>query len=376
MHIVKVVIRQLMLPQKTPFRLSYRVSSYKNPLLVEVHDEEGIVGYGECNVTDGPYFSGETIGSAFHLLKHFLIPELFKGDVPSPEIFFDRTQWIRRNRKARGAVDMALWNLYAKEQGKAEAVLLGKYRERVPGGRSLGIQENPDALVRKVEKALDEGYRRIKVKIKPGYDIAYLAAVRKEFGNIPLSCDANGAYTLNDAALLKELDDFHMTMIEQPLGYDDIVDHSHLQAILKTPICLDESVESLEDARKALSLGSCRTINIKLSRVGGMTEARRIQNMAKEKGLRVWCGSTFETGIGAGHNIAAASMENYGYDSDIMNSLDLFKEEDLITRPVTMETDGTFIVPDRPGSGFEPIPERLESHTTEKWEFLRSDFEK
>ena len=369
MRIRKVVLRQIYMRQKTPFRLSYRVSSYKNPYLVEVVDEDGISGWGECNVTDGPFFSGETTGSAFQVLTKYLIPDALDKKFSTPEEFFDRTSWIRRNRKARGAVDMALWNLYAKEQGKSEAELLGKARDSIPAGISIGIQDTPEKLVEEAGKALRKGYRKLKLKIKPGKDLDYVRAAREAFPEVPIGVDANGAYTLDDVVRLKELDAFHLTMIEQPLSYDDIVDHAHLQAVLQTAVCLDESVESLGDACRAIALGSCRTINIKLSRVGGLTEARRIAEYAGEKGVPVWCGSTFESGVGAGHNLAAASMANYRYPADIMETGDMFPESEWITRPVLLGKDGTIPVPEVPGSGYDPVPEALAAHTAGQWIF-------
>lgn len=370
MKISYVAVRHISLKRKEAFRLSYRVDDKKEPLIVEIHDNEGRVGYGECNAIEGPWFNEETTGSALYLLKNFLIPALLKQKtIQSPEEFFDQTSWIRRNRMARASIDTALWNLYAKEKEKPEYQLLGGVKRKVIGGISIGIQKTPEILVEKIRTFLDEGYQRIKIKIRPGEDLEYIRAVRKAFGGIILSCDANSAYTLKDLARLKEIDQYGLSMIEQPLGYDDIVDHAILQKQLKTRICLDESINSLDDARRAISLGSCQVINIKVSRVGGLTEARRIQALAMSKGIPVWCGSTFETGIGSGHNIAAATLPGYTEPNDIFSTADFFDEDNWITAPVVVDSNGTLSVSDKVGTGFEPIPEELERHTLQKWEF-------
>ena len=247
---------------------------------------------------------------------------------------------------------------------------MGGVKRKVIGGISIGIQKTPEFLVEKIEKFLAEGYQRIKIKIRPGEDLEYIKEVRKAFDDIPLSCDANSSYKLEDLARLREIDQYGLSMIEQPLGYDDIVDHATLQKQLKTRICLDESINSLDDARRAISLGSCRVINIKVSRVGGLTEARRIQALAKSKGIPVWCGSTFEIGIGSGHNIAVATLPGYTEPNDIFSTADFFDENNRVTAPVMVEPDGTLQVSDEIGTGFEPIPKELEGHTLQKWDFM------
>ena len=372
MDISYVVVRHISLKRKEAFRLSYRVDDKKEPLIIEIHDSEGRVGYGECNVIAGPWFNEETTGSALYLLKNFLIPALLKKKiVETPEKFFDETRWIRRNRMARASIDTALWNLYAKEQEKPEYELLGGTRKKIVGGISIGIQNTPEQLVEKIRGYLEKGYQRIKIKIRPGEDIQYVQRVRDVFGNIVLSCDANSAYTLQDIDRLKELDQYGLSMIEQPLGYDDLVEHAMLQKEIKTRICLDESINSIDDARRAISIGSCQVINIKVSRVGGLTEARRIQALAREHGIPVWCGSTFETGIGSGHNIAAATLPGYTEPNDIFSTETFFDEHNQVTPPVMVGPDGTVWVSEKVGTGIEPIPENLESHTLQKWKFAK-----
>jgi O-succinylbenzoate synthase len=361
----------MVLPFKHPFETSFGVSTEKDFFMVELKDDDGIKGYGECAALSGPFFDEETTMGALYIVKNYLIPSLLAaGDIKTPEQFFDSTQWIRRNRMARASVDCALWDLYSKELGISESEALGGDKGQVEAGVSLGIEKTPDDLLKTIDSFLNQGYRRIKCKIKPGYDIQYLSAIRKEFGDIVLTCDANSSYTLNDIDILREIDSMNLLMIEQPLACDDIVDHSHLQAVMHTPICLDESIDSLDDARRAIALGSCRIINIKVSRVGGLTEAKRIQEYAGQHGVYVWCGAMMETGIGRGHNIAAASMPYYKYPNDMPASGRHF-DEDLAMPQVYIDKNSMIAVPDRPGMGFEPVQEQLDSYTKEKWEFKR-----
>ena len=279
MKITKVILRRLALKKKgAGFRTSFAQITQKDFSLIELHSDSGLVGYGECSPLFFPWYSEETTLGAISVLQTVLIPSLLDaGEIASPEEFFDATSWIRRNRMARAAVDCALWDLWSKEQGLPEYKALGGVRSAVEAGVSLGIEPTPDDLCRTVEKYMKQGYRRVKCKIKPGHDIQYLSAVRERFGDIMLMVDANSAYTLNDIPLFKELDDLGLLMIEQPLASDDIVDHRHLQAAIRTPICLDESIDTIDDARRAIELGRCKIINIKVARVGGLTEARRIQ---------------------------------------------------------------------------------------------------
>lgn len=371
MKISHATIRHIVLPFKYFFETSFGVSTKKDFFIVELCDEEGFKGYGECAALAGPFFDEETTTGALYIVKHYLIPILLSTEnIETPEKFFDETKWIRRNRMARASVDCALWDLYSKELGIPESKALGGNKKTVEAGISLGIEKTPDDLLKTIDHFLQQGYRRIKCKIKPGYDIQYLSAVRKEFGNITLTCDANSSYTLKDIDLLREIDAMNLLMIEQPLACDDIVDHSHLQAVMKTPICLDESIDSFDDARRAIALGSCRIINIKVSRVGGLTEARRIQEYAGKHGVYVWCGAMMETGIGRGHNIAAASMPYYRYPNDMPASGRHF-DKDLAMPQIHIDKNSMVAVPDRSGMGFEPVQEDLDFYTKEKWEFDR-----
>ena len=369
MKIKKVVLRELELKHKVGFRTSFGVSTVKNFSVIEVHDSDGNVGYGECSPFFRPWYNEETTGGAIIILKNFLIPELFNfGEFKTPEDFWFHTGWIRRNRMARSAVDCALWELYSKQMGIPEWKALGGVKTEVEAGISLGIEKTPDDLCRKVEESLKKGYHRVKCKIGPGHDIQYLSAVRKQFGDIMLMADANSAYTLDHIPVFKEIDDLHLLMIEQPLADNDIVDHRHLQAAIKTPICLDESIDSLEDARRAIELGSCRIINIKVARVGGLTEARRIQKYAGERNVFSWSGGMLDAGIARMHNIAVATLPYYVYPNDIPNS-DRYYAEDIVSPSTFVDENGKIQVPQEVGTGFKPNMEVIEKATVNKWEF-------
>lgn len=371
MKISKVVIRRMSLDFKVPFRTSFGLNTRKDFSIVELHDSDGNVGCGACSAFWRPWYNEETTEGALFVIKEFLVPALFDaGDFKDPEWFFDHTSWIRRNRMARASVDCALWELYSKELGIPEYKALGGVRNEIEAGVSLGIEDTPDKLLKTIEKYMNQGYRRVKCKIKPGYDIQYMRAVRKEFGDIMLMVDANSAYTLNDIDLFKEMDELGLLMIEQPLASDDIVDHRHLQAAIKTPICLDESIDSVDDARRAIELGSCRIINIKVARVGGLTEARRIQKLAGEKGVYSWCGGMVDDGVARGHNMAVATLPYYRYPNDIPGS-DRYYADDIVTPSTHIDSHAKIQLPDIPGTGFELNRDVVEKHTLEKWEFTK-----
>ena len=370
MKITKVVLRRLALKMKgSGFRTSFANVTQKDFSVIELHGDSGLVGYGECSALFYPWYNEETTLGAIGVLQSVLIPSLLDaGEIASPEAFFDATSWIRRNRMARAAVDCALWDLWSREQGLPEYKALGGVRDSVEAGVSLGIEPTPDDLCRTVEKYMKQGYRRVKCKIKPGHDIQYLAAVRERFGDIMLMADANSAYTLDDIPLFKEIDDLGLLMIEQPLACDDIVDHRHLQAAIKTPICLDESIDTIDDARRAIELGSCRIINIKVARVGGLTEAKRIQQYAGERGVYSWCGGMVDAGVARGHNLAVATLPYYRYPNDIPGS-DRYYAEDTVTPSSFVDEHAHVAVPDRPGMGFELNREVVDRLTVEKWQY-------
>ncbi|MGN0837556.1 MAG: o-succinylbenzoate synthase [Pyramidobacter sp.] len=372
MKIVKAVLRRLQLKMNgAGFRTSFGLITQKDFSLLELYDDNGLMGCGECSAMYYPWYNEETTAGAISVLQTVLIPSLFDaGDIKDPESFFDATSWIRRNRCARSAVDCALWDLYSKAQGVPEYKALGGVRNQVEAGVSLGVEKSPDDLCRTVEKYMKQGYRRVKCKIKPGQDIQYLRAVRERFGDIMLMADANSAYSLSDISLFKEMDDLNLLMVEQPLASDDIVDHRHLQAAIKTPICLDESIDSIDDARRAIELGSCRIINIKVARVGGLTEARRIQKYAGEHGVYCWCGGMLDAGVARGHNLAVATLPYYRYPNDIPGS-DRYYAVDIVSPSTYVNEQAMVQVPDRPGMGFELKRDVIDSLTVDKWEYKK-----
>lgn len=374
MRIEKAVIRQMKLPFKTGFRTSFGTTVVKDFLLVELYDAEGRLGLGECSAFMRPWYNEETTVGARYVIREFLLSELLRAEeIASPEAFFDQTAWIRRNRMARSAVDCALWDLWSREQGISEWRALGGTKNVIESGVSLGIEKSPAELLRTIEKYLGQGYRRVKCKIAPGYDLEYLRAARREFGGIMLMADANSAYTLDDIDTFRAMDELDLLMIEQPLASDDIVDHRHLQAAIRTPVCLDESVDSVDDARRAIELGSCRVINIKVARVGGLTEARRIQEFASRHNVGCWCGGMVDAGVARGHNIAAATLPNYVYPNDIPSS-DRYYADDLVTPSTFIDREAHITASERPGTGFEPDWAVIEKHTVEKEVLTRADF--
>jgi O-succinylbenzoate synthase len=370
MQIKKVVLRKMKMEMKVPFETSFGVTTSKQFIMVELHTKNHI-GYGDCSAFAAPWYNEETTETAWHILQEYLVPILYSNDeISHPEQIQEQVEWIRRNKMAKASIDCALWDLYAKERNISVAKALGGTRHEIETGISLGIQKSPEDLVRVVEKYMGEGYHRVKIKIKPGKDLQYLSAVRKEFGDIMLMADANSAYTLNDLELFKELDKLNLLMIEQPLAHDDIVDHRKLQSMMKTRICLDESIHSVEDARKAIELGSTKTINIKVARVGGLTEAKKIHDLCQIHDIPVWCGGMLDTGIARAHNIAVASLPNYQFPGDVPAS-DRYWEHDLMSPSVIIDKNAMIKVPTTPGIGFEPVAEFVDRFTLEKKEIVR-----
>lgn len=370
MQITKIVLRKMKMDFKVPFVVSFGAQKDKHFIAVEVHTKDH-VGYGDCSAFAHPFYNEETITTAWHIIQDFLVPLLFsKDEISHPEEVNALFSHIRRNKMAKAALDCAIWDLYAKEQNISLSKALGGTKDKIETGVSIGIQKSPDDLLRVVENHMAEGYRRVKVKIGPGHDINYLEAVRKRFGDIMLMADANSAYTLNDIELFKELDNLNLIMIEQPLSNDDIVDHAKLQAVMKTRICLDESIHSVDDARHAIELGSTKTINIKVARVGGLTEAKKIHDLCQSHDIPVWCGGMLDTGIARAHNIAISSLPNYKFPGDVPAS-DRYWKEDLTSPAVIIDKNAMIQVPEKAGIGFEPIPELMEAFSYEKKEILR-----
>ncbi len=332
------------------FSTSYGTVKNRELILVEVKDEVGITGWGEVVAFSTPWYTEETIQTCFHILENFLIPSLLGKNIEHPSEVTTLFRSIKRNHMAKAALDCAVWDLYAKREGVPLSTLLGGTRKTIEAGVVIGINELP-VMIKTIEKHVQEGYKRFKVKIKPGNDYEVIKGIRQHFPTLPLMADANSGYTLQDIDLLKRLNDFHLMMIEQPLDSDDIIDHAQLQKQLKTPICLDESIVSYEDARKAIELGSCQVINVKIGRVGGLSEAVKIHDLCKKTGIQLWVGGMLESGISRAHNIALASLPHFTIPGDISAS-SRYWNQDVISPEVTL-SDGEILVPTSAGIGYE-----------------------
>ena len=361
MRLRKITLREIHLPMIAPFETSFGVSELRRILLVET-DVDGVVGWGEATAGEDPYYSYETVETAWLIIRDYLWPLLRAKEFASAADVWEMLALVRGHNMAKGGLEAAIWDAEAKQKNMPLAKLLGGTLDEIICGVSIGIQPSIDALLAKVEKELAAGYQRIKIKIKPGKDIEPTRALRERFPRIRLMVDANSAYTLNDAARLKELDAFYLIMMEQPLGWDDIYSHAELQRQLDTPICLDECIHDYEHARAAIEIGACRIINIKLGRVGGHTQARRIHDLCKGKGIPVWCGGMLESGIGRAHNIAMSTLTNFTLPGDVSASK-RYWAEDIIEPEVGVTRQGTIRVPTGPGIGYAPRIERIESLT-------------
>lgn len=369
MRIDAIFLRELHIPLVQPFETSFGVTTNRRVLLVELK-AEGLTGWSECVAGEHPYFSEESIDSAWQVLLGELAPALAAAEPEHggkcPELF----RKVRGNRMAKAGLENAVWDLEAQMRGVPLAELLGGIRERIVCGVSIGIQPTVDRQLAEIEKELASGYRRVKLKCRPGWDVKVFEAVRNRWPDIVLSCDANSSYRLNEADHIVAWDSFDLLMIEQPLWSDDFYFHSLLQKRLETPICLDESIRNRRDALAAIDMESCRIINIKVGRVGGFSEAIAVHNAAQERGIPVWCGGMLETGIGRAHNIALASLENFRLPGDVSASKRYWKE-DIIEPWVEVSAQGEIRVPDSPGRGFE-VREDLVDRLTVRKEEIRA----
>ncbi|PIC73666.1 o-succinylbenzoate synthase [Sporosarcina sp. P17b] len=361
MKVEKLVIRKLSMDLKHPFETSFMTQTNRTFMIIEAHGE-GLVGYGECVATAYPYYSEETVSTAYSIIDEFLSKLVVGKDFDHPDEFNEQFARIKRNNMAKAGVEGALWDLYAKFKGITLAEALGGKKKEVAVGVSLGIEEDIEVLFDRIDQHLKDGFQKIKVKIKPGKDIEVLRAIRERFGDINLMADANSAYSLADLPLFKEMDKLDLMMIEQPLEHDDIVDHRKLQSELKTPICLDESIHSYDDARRAIELGSCKVINIKIGRVGGLSEAVAIHDLCQKHNIPVWCGGMLESGIGRAHNIAITTLANFTIPGDTSPS-SRYWHEDIIEPEVIMNKHGNIAVTDKPGIGYDINEENLKKFT-------------
>jgi O-succinylbenzoate synthase len=367
MQVLEAELRLVALPLVRPFRTSFGEETDKRALLIRVRTDRG-TGWGECVASPEPRYSEEFIEGARDVLRNHLVPALLRERDVAAENLREQLGWVRGNRMAKAALEMAILDAQLRGDGRSLASYLGAERDRVVCGVSVGIAGSIDALLDQVQGYAARGYRRVKLKIEPGWDVEPVTAVRKTFPDVPLSVDANAAYRLADVSVFEALDALDLMMVEQPLSEEDILEHAELQRRITTPICLDESVRSVADLRAALSVGACRIVNIKPGRVGGLHEAREIHHVARSEGIPVWCGGMLETGIGRAANLALAALPGFTLPGDTSAS-DRYFERDL-TEPFVLEPDGTMKVPDGPGLGVEPLEDRL-AVTTQWVEHLK-----
>lgn len=357
MKIDSLVLHHIELPLIVPFETSFGRETMRPCILVELRSD-GLTGWGECVAGSGPWYSYETIGTAWHILSEVLAPLVLGQQIGGPADLVERFERVRGHAMARAAVEAACWDLLAQERGAPLAALLGGARERVAVGVSVGIEPSVPALLERVGGYLAEGYGRVKLKIKPGWDLEPARAVRERWPDLALQVDANSAFTLDHAPIFRELDGLGLLLIEQPLHHEDMVDHAKLQAQLQTPICLDESIHSPEHARWALDIDACRVINIKVGRVGGLSAARAIHDLCAARGVPVWCGGMLETNVGRAANIAIASLPNFTLPGDISAS-DRYYARDVAEPNFTLDPGSTIAVPREAGTGVTVVAERL-----------------
>ena len=361
LSIERVTLHHIEMPLAHPFETSFGVEKNRTCVIVQV-EGDGITGWGECVAQAGPWYSYETTQTNWHILADFLVPMLLASPIEGPAVVFDRMARVRGHNMAKAGLEMAIWDLAAKQAGVSLSNMLGGVRERVPVGVSVWIQPSLNALLERIAGFVEAGYARVKIKIKPGWDTEIVPAVREHFPDMLLQVDANSAYRLEDADVFRAMDDLDLLLIEQPLAHDDIYEHSLLQRQLKTPICLDESIHSVADAHTALALESCRNINIKPGRVGGHTSSKQIHDLCLENQIPVWHGGMLETGIGRAHNVALASLPGFTLPGDI-SATDRYYREDIAEPPFVLNPDSTLSVPVGPGIGVTVNTERLQAVT-------------
>jgi o-succinylbenzoate synthase len=349
MKIESLTLHHISMPLVAPFETSFGRETDRQCVIITLQSE-GLTAYGECVATSEPGYSYETTGTVWHILKDFIAPLILGRDVTDAQDFQKRVEGIRGHHLAKAGVEMALWDLLGKREHKSLREMFGGKREKVEVGVSVGIQESASALVGTVASYLEQGYRRVKIKIKPGRDVNETSAIRKQYPDLRLQVDANSAYTLETADALKPLDDLDLLLIEQPLFEDDIWDHRKLQAEFRTPICLDESIISPRHARYALEMGACRIINIKPARVGGLSQGIAIHDLCRAQDVPVWCGGMLETGVGRASNLALASLPGFVLPGDISAS-DRYYHRDITNERFALNDDSTIDVPNGPGLG-------------------------
>lgn len=364
MIITQISLYHLRMPLKNPFETSFGRTIDRDCILVEAVSE-GVVGYGECVADRDPGYSYETSGTSWYILLEFLIPIILNADLGDAADLQNRMSHVRGHQMAKAGLELAFWDMLGKFEGKSLRDLIDGQKDRVPVGVSVGIQANPQSLLEVVEDYQQQGYQRVKLKIKPGRDIYDVSLVRKAYPELKLQVDANSAYDLESALELQPLDELELLMIEQPLAEDDLWDHRQLQAKFKTAICLDESIVTPRHARQALEMDACRVINIKPGRVGGISRAIRIHDLCYGQNIPVWCGGMLETGVGRAANLALASLPGFAFPGDI-SATDRYYEQDITQERFVLNADSTISVPDSPGIGISIDFQALERFVINK----------
>jgi O-succinylbenzoate synthase len=357
MRLERVELFVLRLPLRRAYETSGSRETHQTRVLCRV-ESEGAVGWGESVAPELPWYSGETPWTVLYALEEIILPQLLAAELAAPEDVDRELAWIRDHRMAKATIEMAVWDLFAQRRGEPLSALLGGTRERILCGVAIGIQPSIPALIETIRRELAGGYQRVKVKIKPGWDADIAEAIRSAFPDLAFMLDANSAYSLADVALFQRIDGVAPTMIEQPLAHDDLVDHAALQRQIKTAVCLDESIHSAEDARKAIAIGATRVVNIKAGRVGGLAAAKRVHDVCAARDVPVWCGGMLEMGIGRAHNVHLASLPNFRLPGDVSASARYFETE-IIGEPFTVERDGTMRVPTKPGIGVTVLEDTI-----------------
>jgi O-succinylbenzoate synthase len=351
MKLERVTLRQIRMPLVHFFETSFGRTTERHIILVEAQGQ-GAAGWGEVTAGESPFYNEEWTGSAWMILRDYAAPRVLGRELESAAEVYPLTAHIRGHNMARGGLETAVWDLEARLDGvPLWKKIGGGARREIPCGVSIGIQDTVEQLLEKIERELAAGYQRIKIKIKPGWDVNVVRRVRERFPGIKLMADANSAYTLADAEHLRQLDDYYLMMIEQPLSHDDIIDHAELQRKLQTPICLDECIRTAHHAEQAIRLGACGIINIKLGRVAGFSEAKRVHDVAQAAGIPVWCGGMLEAGVGRAHNVALATLPNFVLPGDVSASQRYWKR-DIIHPAVETTPQGTIAIRDEPGFGY------------------------
>ncbi|MFD2830619.1 o-succinylbenzoate synthase [Corticicoccus populi] len=365
MNIKEIKLHQLVMKMRNPFTTSFGTQQDRYVTIIEAVNEDGLSGFGECVAGEDPLYSEEFMDSALIAMKKYFAPLVLHNEISHPDDVWELFKPFKKNNMAKAGIEGAVWDLYAKENNITLSEAVGGKKPDVEVGISLGLEDTDEALLERVKEKVDEGYKRIKVKIKPGRDVEMVRKIRDAFGDIPLMVDANSAYTLDDIETLKALDEFDLMMIEQPLAAGDLIDHAKLQKEIKTPVCLDESIDSYESALGAIELGSCKIINVKVGRVGGITQSKKIHDLALEHNIPLWCGGMLEAGVGRLHNIAITTLSNFTLPGDTASS-SRYWFTDIISPEVIAE-DGVVNVSTAPGIGADVDFGKMEQYlkTTE-----------